>query len=136
MSAGIALACPPMKPADAIRLVVLGALWGGSFIFMRVVAPVLGPVLTSGMRILIGGSALLLYFRIIGFNANWREHFRHYAVIGVLNSGLPFLLFAYAALHLPASLSAIFRSSVVLQPAFRVVDCNVGPPLVGAPLRC
>lgn len=103
-----------MKPADLIRLVVLASLWGGSFIFMRVAAPVLGPVWTAGLRVFIGGAALLVYFRFIGFNANWREHFRHYAVIGVLNSGVPFLLYAYAALHLPASLSAIFNSTAPL----------------------
>ena len=114
MHAGIVLACPAMKPADVVRLVILGALWGGSFIFMRVIAPVLGPVLTSGLRVFIGGAALLVYFQIIGFNANWRAHFRHYAVIGVLNSGVPFLLYAYAALHLPASLSAIFNSTAPL----------------------
>ena len=34
--------------------------------------------------------------------------------MGVLNSGLPFFLYAYAALHLPASLSAIFNSTAPL----------------------
>ncbi|MBI3884117.1 MAG: DMT family transporter [Opitutae bacterium] len=100
---------------------------------MRVVAPVLGPVWTSGLRLFLGGGALLLYFQIIGFNANWRAHFRHYAVIGVLNSGVPFLLYAYAALHLPASLSAIFNSTA---PLFGAVFGAVwlGDRLTGARL--
>ena len=100
-----------MKPADVIRLVVLAALWGGSFIFMRVVAPVFGPVWTASLRVLVGGAVLLAYCRLTGFGVGWREHLRHYAVIGLLNSAVPFFLFAYAALRLPASLSAIFNST-------------------------
>ena len=109
-----AFACAALKTSDVIRLVVLASLWGGSFIFMRVLAPVLGPVWTAGLRVLIGGAALLLYFQVVGFNPGWREHFRHYAIIGVLNSAVPFFLYAYAALHLPASLSAIFNSTAPL----------------------
>ena len=103
-----------VKAADIIRLLVLAALWGGSFLFMRVISPVLGPAWTAGLRLTVGGAALLLYFQFIHFNPDWREHFRHYLIVGVLNSGLPFFLYAYAALHLPASLSAIFNSTAPL----------------------
>ena len=49
-----------MKSSDLIRLVTLAAIWGGSFAFMRVLAPVLGPVLTAELRVLIAGLALLV----------------------------------------------------------------------------
>ena len=39
---------------------------------------------------------------------------RHYVVIGVVNSALPFVLFAFAALHLPASYSVIMNASTPL----------------------
>ena len=51
-----------MRPADMARLLALAAIWGASFIFMRVTAPVLGPVWTAEGRVLIGGLALAAWF--------------------------------------------------------------------------
>ena len=50
---------PPMTAADSARLVALAAIWGAAFIFLRVVAPVLGPAWTAELRVLLGGLALL-----------------------------------------------------------------------------
>jgi drug/metabolite transporter (DMT)-like permease len=103
-----------MRASDVARLVALAAIWGASFIFMRTLAPVLGPVLTADSRVLIAGVALLVYFRIIGFDADWRRYWRQFLVVGVMNSALPFLLFAFAAVHLPASYSAILNAAAPL----------------------
>lgn len=97
--------------ADLIYLIVLAAIWGGSFIFQRVLAPVLGPVLTAFFRVSIAGVALLIYFQVIKFDMEWKKNWKHYVVVGVTNSAIPFLLFCYAALSIPASLSAILNSS-------------------------
>lgn len=103
-----------MKPADVARLVTLSAIWSLSFIFMRIVAPPLGPVWTAGLRVLIGGSALAAWLVLSGRDAGVRRHWRAYLVIGVVNSALPFVLFAYAALTLPASTMAILNAMVPL----------------------
>ncbi len=103
-----------MRTADTGRLVALGAIWGGSFIFIRVLAPELGPVLTATLRVLIAGIALIGYFRIIGFDAEVRRFWRQYLTIGVVNSAIPFLLYAFAALHIPASYSVILNSTLPL----------------------
>ncbi|MDH5352372.1 MAG: EamA/RhaT family transporter, partial [Betaproteobacteria bacterium] len=50
-----------MRAADYARLVALAAIWGAAFIFMRVAAPVLGPVWTAELRVLLGGLALLAW---------------------------------------------------------------------------
>ncbi len=100
-----------MRPADIVRLLLLAAIWGGSFIFMRVLAPVLGPVLTADLRVMIAGLTLLLYFRIIKFDPDWRLHWKKYLLIGSINSALPFFLFSFAALHIPASYSVILNST-------------------------
>ena len=110
-----------MRRSDAARLVALSAIWGSSFIFIRVIAPVLGPVLTVTTRVLIGGAVLVAYCRIIGLDAQVARHWRHYAVIGVVNSTLPFMLFAFAALHLPASYSVILNSTAPLFTALWAV---------------
>jgi len=100
-----------MQAADYARLVPLAAIWGASFIFMRVAAPVLGPVVTADARVLLAGIALALWFRATGFDPHWRRHWKGYAIVGLVNSGIPFLCYAFAALHIPASLSAILNSS-------------------------
>src|SRR3954466_15232951 len=110
-----------MRRSDAIRLVALSAIWGSSFIFIRVVAPVLGPLLTVAARVLIGGAVLVAYCRIIGLDAQVRRHWRQYAIIGFVNSTLPFMLFAFAALHLPASYSVILNSTAPLFTAMWAV---------------
>ena len=103
-----------MRGEDAARLTLLAAIWGGSFIFLRVLAPVLGPVITATARVSIAGIALIAWFRVTGFDADLRGQWRHFIVIGVLNSAIPFVLFSFAALHIPASYSVILNSATPL----------------------
>lgn len=100
-----------MKRADAARLVLLGAIWGASFLFTRITAPVIGPVATADLRMLIGGIALAAWFAAIGFDPQWRRWWPQYFVVGLLTSGLPFLLFAYAAVTLTAGLLSVINAT-------------------------
>ena len=100
-----------MKPADLARLVSLAAIWGASFLFVRIAAPAIGPVLTADLRMVIAGLALAAYFRAIGFDAQWRRWWRQYVIVGLLTSAAPFLLYAYSALSLTAGLMAVINSS-------------------------
>jgi drug/metabolite transporter (DMT)-like permease len=100
-----------MRASDIFRLVLLAAIWGGSFVFLRVVAPALGPIVTADLRVLIAWGALAIYSRAVGLNVGWRRFWRHYLVIGAFNAALPFFLFAFAALHIPASYSAILNAT-------------------------
>jgi drug/metabolite transporter (DMT)-like permease len=100
-----------LRLADTARLVTLAAIWGASFLFMRIVAPVLGPVVTAESRTLIAGIGLALYFAVTGVSAQWRRHGRHYVVVGVLSSALPFVLWAYAALSLQAGLLSVLNAT-------------------------
>jgi len=100
-----------MRPGDYARLLLLAALWGASFIFMRITAPVLGAAWTAEGRMLIGAAALAAWFAFTGFDPQWRAHARFYALVGVVNSAIPFSLYAFAAIHLPASLMAILNAT-------------------------
>ena len=100
-----------MNTAGLLRLLVLGAIWGGSFAIQRVVVPVLGPATTASVRLLIGGGILLCFFQLTrGPKLEFRKHWRIYSIIGVVNSGVPFLLFAFSANHIPAAYSAVLNS--------------------------
>lgn len=100
-----------MRPIDLARLLVLAALWGGSFIFMRVAAPVLGPIALIFLRVAIAGVVLLLYARLLDQPLGLRTYWRHYLIIGAINSALPFVLIATAALTLTASLTAVLNAT-------------------------
>src|SRR3954464_14606933 len=78
-----------MRAADAVRLAALAAIWGAAFIFIRVAAPVLGPLWTTEVRLLIGAAALFLWFSFTGVELKWRQHFRFYALIGVVGTADP-----------------------------------------------
>ena len=103
-----------MRPRDVVELVVLAALWGASFLFMRIAAPAFGPVALAFVR--VAGAALLLVplLAVRGELGSLRAHWRTIAVVGALNSALPFLCFAYAALSITAGLSAILNSATPL----------------------
>ena len=107
-----------MDIKNTIRLIALSAIWGGSFIFMRVIAPVIGPVLTASMRSLIAGVFLIIIFRLTNYKIHWKRDLKPLILIGVVNSSIPFFMYAYAALHIPASLSAIMNS---MAPMFGAV---------------
>jgi drug/metabolite transporter (DMT)-like permease len=105
---------PPMRPQDLLRLTALAAIWGGSFVFMRVAAPALGAVVTADARVLLGGLLMMAWLRAVRCDLQWRRHWRHYALMGVVNSAVPFTLYSYAALHIPASYSVIFNATAPL----------------------
>ena len=91
-----------MAPRDITELVSLAMLWGGSFLFMRMGAAEFGPVVLSALR-LIGASMLLM--PLLLWRGQWaalRLHWRPIFVVGVTNSALPFVCFAYAALSVSA----------------------------------
>lgn len=100
-----------MKPQQAAELLTLAALWGGSFLFMRIAAPELGPVWLIFFRVLIAGTVLLPLLFQRGLLGQLRVHLRPLAVVGLLNSALPFVLLAFASLSLPAGMTAILNST-------------------------
>lgn len=100
-----------MDIASLIRLFLLAAIWGASFLFMRVGVPVFGPVALIAFRVLIAAIFLWLASLWLKKNLEFRRHWKHYLIIGLLNSAFPFLLFAYAAQSLSASLLSILNAT-------------------------
>jgi drug/metabolite transporter (DMT)-like permease len=100
-----------MKPADLAELIALAAIWGGSFLFMRMGAAEFGPVALVLVR--VAGATLLLLPWLV-WRGQWRDlrlHWRPIFLVGLTNSALPFLCFACAALSITSGLSAIFNAS-------------------------
>lgn len=100
-----------MTARSLVELVVLAALWGASFLFMRVAAPELGALPLAALRVGIATAVLLPVLAARGGLGDLRGRARQLLVVGFFNSALPFALFAYAALSLTAGLSAILNAT-------------------------
>lgn len=100
-----------MNVRQIVLLITISAIWGGSFIFMRVLSPVYGPVFTSSLRLLSASLFLYGYIRIRNETIEWKRHMKWFVIIGVLNSAIPFTLYGIAALYIPASISVILNST-------------------------
>ena len=95
-------------------LLALAALWGASFLFMRVAVPELGPVVLSDGRVAIAGIALLAYAAAVGARPALRSRWRDYALLGTINAALPFSLLSAAELEIEASLAAVLNAMAPL----------------------
>jgi len=107
-----------MNLKNTLLLILLSAIWGFSFVFMRYLSPVFGPFITADMRLFIGGSILVLIFVLTGYKTGWKENKKLIITIGLINSGIPFLFYSFAALHIPGSVSSVINS---LAPLFGAV---------------
>ena len=106
-----------MSLANALRLITLSAIWGGSFLFMRLAAPVLSPTVLVVLR--VGLAALFLAGVVLITRQPFalRQHARHFLVLGLLNAAVPFTLFAFAAKTAPAGLLAVLNATAPLWAA-------------------
>ncbi len=127
-----------MTRRDSADLLLLAAIWGGSFLFMRLGAHEFGPLALVFLRV-AGASLLLLPWLLWrGELGALRAHWRDIAVIGVLNSALPFTLFALGSLVLGAGLMAVFNATAPLWTALLawawLGERPAGPRLTGLAL--
>ena len=100
-----------MRRGDVVELVSLAMLWGGAFLFMRVGAPEFGPFALIALRVGIAALLLVPLAAARGRFAQVRRHAGALAVLGVVNSAVPFVLFAFAALHVTAGFSAVLNAT-------------------------
>jgi drug/metabolite transporter (DMT)-like permease len=103
-----------MARASIIDFILLAAIWGSSFLFMRLAVVDLGPMATAAVRVAIAAAFLLPLVLWRGLGPQLWQHWRKVFVIGVLNSGIPFALFAFAITTITTGLSAILNATVPL----------------------
>ena len=106
-----------MSARNLVSLVVLGVLWGGSFLFIRVAVPAFGPAALVAVRVLVASVLLLAWAGARGEMPSFRQRWRHYLLLGAFNVALPFTLVAAAELVVPASLAAILMATIPLVTA-------------------
>ena len=103
-----------MRPRDLAILFALAAVWGASFLFIRIAAPAFGPFPLVFGRVVIAALVLGLGMLALRRPIGLRAHARKLLVLALLNAALPFSLVAAAELRLTASFAAILNSTVPL----------------------
>src|SRR5688572_28365900 len=116
-----------MTSRQPLILCFLGAMFGASFLYMRVAAPAVGPWVVAFVRVGIAAVLLALVVRRTGLRAVARD-WRPLLFIGAVNSAIPFGMYAFAEQTIPASLAAILNA---LAPAAMAVAAAawLGQPL-------
>lgn len=100
-----------MRGRDGLELGILAAIWGASFLFMRVAAPALGPVPLIALRVGIAAAVLLPLLALRGGLRSLRGRGLHLLVLGAINSAVPFCLLAFATLSLTAGFASILNAT-------------------------
>ena len=100
-----------MNYKQFLLLLFISGLWGGSFVFMKILTPVFGPILTSSLRLMFASIFLFVFYYFSKFKMKWKGNIKFYLIIGVLNSAIPFILYSFASLHIDASLSVVLNST-------------------------
>ncbi|EJL97597.1 MULTISPECIES: DMT family transporter [unclassified Pseudomonas] len=103
-----------MSPVDIFRMLSLAAIWGASFLFMRIIAPVIGTIPTGFFRVSIAAVGLLVILGLMRVRWDFKGKLKTVMLLGVINSGIPATLYSVAAQVLPAGYSAIFNATTPL----------------------
>jgi drug/metabolite transporter (DMT)-like permease len=98
----------------AFEFVLLAAIWGASFLLMKLGASEFGPFATAFLRVLLASVFLLPLLVWRGHFGALRDKWGRILVVGVLNSGIPFALFGFAVLHINTGLTSILNATTPL----------------------
>jgi drug/metabolite transporter (DMT)-like permease len=107
-----------MNTTVLIRLLLLGMIWGASFLFQRIAVPVVGAGTTAGARMVFAALTMALVLVVLRKPLQWRRRWKDYVLIGTIVSTVPFLCFAFGAYVLPAGYLAVVNATT---PMFTVL---------------
>lgn len=102
---------------NLIELFTLAAIWGASFLFMRVATPDFGPIALIALRVAIAALVLTPVLRSAPARRQFKANVWPLFVVGVTNSAVPFCLLAYSTLYVDAGVDSILNATTPLWAA-------------------
>ena len=97
---------------DYIELFILSAIWGSSFLFLRIASPEFGPIFLIEMRVASGLIVLLPICLLLGKIQELKDNWKMIFILSLSNMTIPFCLFAYSALNMGAGILSIINATV------------------------
>ena len=103
------------KTIDVLLLILLGAIWGSAFFNIKIATYTYDPITLVFVRVFFALLALVIYcnykkIKILAFSKDWKM----YALVGLTNITIPFILIAYGTNVVDSYLSAILMSTTPL----------------------
>ena len=116
------------------RLLALAFIWGWSFLFIKVGVEGMTPTTVAGARIALGAVVLVASCRARGLAVPWdRTSVRHFLVVALAGSALPFTMLAWGEERITSNLTAVLNASTPLFAALfgaLVLGERLRPPAV------
>jgi len=104
-----------MKPKEYLVLFALAALWGASFLFIKVAVQDMSPLTLVAIRLVLGALGLLL---VVPFKPaimkGWRTHLWAFTVVAIFNAVIPYLAISWGELHITSGMAAILNATTPL----------------------
>jgi len=104
-----------MRVRDYLVLFALAALWGASFLFIRIAVAEISPLTLVGARFVVATLGLLL---VVPFQPamvkGWHKHLWGFFVVAVFNAIIPYLAISWGEQYVPSGMAAILAATIPL----------------------
>ncbi|GAC1640067.1 MAG: DMT family transporter [Ktedonobacteraceae bacterium] len=104
-----------MKLKEYLMLFALAALWGASFLFIKVAVAEMSPLTLVGARLLFGALGLLI---IIPFSPavmqGWHTRLRGFFIVAIFNAAIPYLTISWGEEYISSGMAAILNATTPL----------------------
>jgi len=100
-----------MELKNWILLILLGAVWGSAFMFIKISADDFGPILLVNLRLLLAGALFLPFLSQKKYLAYFKSHFSGILILGIFSNAFPFTMFSYASLGATSNMLGILNGT-------------------------
>ncbi|MDB9907541.1 DMT family transporter [Gammaproteobacteria bacterium] len=100
-----------MELKNWILLILLGAVWGSAFMFIKISADDFGPILLVNLRLLLAGALFLPFLLQKKYLAYFKSHFFGILILGIFSNAFPFTMFSYASLGATSNMLGILNGT-------------------------
>ena len=100
-----------MELKNWILLIILGAVWGSAFMFIKISADDFGPILLVNLRLLLAGALFLPFLLQKKYLAYFKSHFSGILILGIFSNAFPFTMFSYASLGATSNMLGILNGT-------------------------
>ena len=96
-----------------ILITLLGAVWGSAFMFIKIATIELGPIALVNIRLGVAALIFIPFLLQKKYLNHFRSNLQHILVLSIVNTALPFSLFAYASLESSSNMLSILNLSLI-----------------------
>lgn len=104
-----------MKLKEYLVLFMLAALWGASFLFIKVAIEDMTPLTLVAVRLVLGSLGLLL---VLPFKpsiiSGWQRRLWGFFLVAIFNAVIPYLTISWGEVYIPSGIAAILNATTPL----------------------